>query len=95
MNLPESLGVTRGSPTPITISLIPILINRAVLFLKKAADFRNGIDQAWGMGHLSTIEFKPPSTVVPQLPDDPLETRPDVDNHNGVALGGLAQRAGS
>jgi len=36
----------RGSLTSITISLIPILINRAVLLLKKAADFRNGIDQA-------------------------------------------------
>jgi len=84
----------RGSLTSIAISLIPILINRAVLLLKKAADFRNGIDQAWGMGHFSTIEFKPPPTVVSRLPDDPLETRPDADGHNGVVLGGLARRAG-
>jgi len=84
----------RGSLTSRAISLVPILINRAVLLLKKAADFPNGIDKAWGMGHFSTIEFKPPPTVVSRLPDDPLETRPDADGHNGLALGGLAQRAG-
>ena len=84
----------RGLLTSRAISLVPILINHAVLSLKKATDFHNGIVQAWGVGHFSTIEFRPPPTVVSRLPDDPLETRPDADAHNGVTLGGLAQRAG-
>jgi len=68
----------RGSLTSIAISFIPILINRAVLSLKEAADFRNELTRH-GIWDLGTTKFKPPPTIVSRLPDDPLETRPARD----------------
>ena len=90
----------RGSLTSITISLTPILINRAVLSLKKAADVSGGINRAWGMRHFSTIRFEPgamsvsSASVISRLPDDPLETRLYTNSHSDVPLDELVQRAG-
>jgi len=83
-----------GSLTSITISLTPMLINRAVLSLKKAADSRNGTDQARGTRHFSAVKFEPRPSVASRLPDDPLETRLDIYGHNDIALDELGQHAG-
>ena len=44
------------------ISLTPILINRAALSLKKSAD-QSQVNKPRGTEHLSSIKFKPKSTV--------------------------------
>ena len=78
-----------------TISLIPILINRVVLSLKKAADGDNTPNQAWNTGHFSNLRFETVSMTVisetvvsqPQM-NVPLDT---VD-HNGIPLGNFDRR---
>lgn len=87
-----------GSLTSITISLVPTLINRSVLSLKKAADFK-GADSAWGMEHFSTIKFDrapmPTSSTpfVTQPSANSSETRSYTSGHDDIPLDELARRA--
>jgi len=89
--------VMHGSLTSITIRLVPTLINRAVLSLKKAADISGEYSGGWSMGHFSAVKFPPASAPVSsttfstQPPDDPLETR--FDSHNDIQLDEFDQHA--
>jgi hypothetical protein len=81
------------------ISVTPILINRAMLSLRKAAHAHTGIDQAWSAGRFNTGELKteavpvPPAAATSRSPEDPSESWMDTDGHNDVQLDELTQRA--
>jgi hypothetical protein len=85
-----------GSLTSITISLTPILINRAMVSLKKAAQAHTGTSEAWSVRHFSTTEFRteavpvPPVATTSRLPNDLLESWLDTDGHNDIPLDKLA-----
>lgn len=87
-----------GSLTSITISLVPTLINRSVLSLKKAADFED-VDSAWGMEHFSTIKFdrgpmpRSSMTLATQPSHNSLETRSHTGGHDDIPLDELARHA--
>jgi len=72
------------------ISLIPILINRVVLSLKKAADVNDTANQAWNTGHFSNLGFEDVSTTVIL---DTVISQPQTDvlldtvDHNDIPLG--------
>ena len=83
-----------GLLTSITVSLIPTLINRGVLSLKKAADGNSESNRAWSMKHFSTIKFAPvmpasSAILVTQLTDNSLGTRTDTSGHNDIPLDDL------
>jgi len=99
VNFPEIFGAMHDPLTSITISLVPTLINRSVLSLKKAADFGD-VDRAWSMEHFSTIKFErapmPTSsmTFATQPSENLLETRSDTSGHDEIPLDELARHAG-
>ena len=78
--------------TSITIRLVPTLINRGALSLKKAADVSGEYSSGWSMGHFSTVKFSSmpvlasSTTFSTQPPGDSLETRFDTDIHDGIPL---------
>ena len=84
------------------ISLTPILINRAVLSIKRAADIGSKDTQAWSTVHFQSARFKQNSTVVTsetpasQPPEESMEARVNADDHDDIPLDELAfdQRAG-
>jgi len=89
-----------GSLTSITIRLVPTLINRGALSLKKAADASGEYSGGWSMGHFSTVKFFPmpalaSSTSFSAQPlGDSLETRFDTDIHDDIPLDELDQYTG-
>jgi len=88
-----------GSLTSITIRLVPTLINRGVLSLKKAADVSGEYNGGWSMGHFSTVKIPPvptpasSTTFSTQPLDGPLETRFDTSSNGDIPLGELDQHA--
>jgi len=78
-----------------TISLIPILINRVVLSLKKAADSNNTANQAWNTGHFSNLRF---GTVSMTVISETVVSQPQMDvlldtvDHNDIPLGNFDWR---
>jgi len=84
-----------GPLTPMTISLIPILINRGVLSLKRTADVNSTVSRAWSTGHFSNMRFEPMSMTVASetVVGQPLtENQSDTYDHNDVPLDDLTLR---
>ena len=85
-----------GSLTPVTISLIPVLINRVFLSLRRAADVDGTADQSW---HFSSLGFESApmqmtlEAAISQPPDDPVETL--LDASDWIPLDELAQHTKS
>ena len=78
----------------ITANLIPTLIDRGVLSLKKATDIKDGLDGDLSMMHISSMKYEPdPATswvFSTRLTDDLLETWLSIDSHNDIPFDSMS-----
>ena len=84
----------RGSLTPMTISLIPILINRVVLSLRKTVDVDNTVNRAWNTGRFSNMRWEPaqaPATSEGTVGQLPIEGLLGTNDHNDISLDDLTR----
>jgi len=78
-----------------TISLIPTLINRLVLSLKKTTDINSTVDRAWDTGHFSNARFDPMSMTTTSeavVDESQMESLSNTDGHNDIPLDDLIRR---
>ena len=83
-----------GSLTPIAISLVPVLINRVVLSLKRTAYFNSTVNRVWSLRHFSNTRSEPVSTMATSetvVSQPPTELLLDTDDHNDIPLDDLTR----